>query len=125
MKTQAYINGLRAQWDVLADKNKEIKRQEKEIIAKIKAAVEENVQERFAGLKDGDKVIVTYKGPWENLTQTLYFHKPTVIGTLTGTYDCDYEIRFRGVNKDGSESKRDDLIDNHIPVYKIITIVKL
>ena len=128
MKTKEYIDKLWAQWNVLADKNAEIKRQENEVIGKIREAVAENVAEKFADFKEGEKVLVTETHSNWHRTATkreLFFHKPTVMSTVNGTYECDYEIRFHGVNKDGSESKRGDLYDNCIPISRIVSIEKI
>ncbi len=92
-------------------------------------AIQDNVRSRFKDFSDGEKVKVTFtvpRGPYDiTVTKDLFFHQPTCMGHLSGIDACDYEIRFRGVNKDGTESKRDDFYDNHVSMGRLISIEKI
>ena len=107
----------------------EIQRKENAQLEKLAEAVQENVRSAFKDFKDGEKVKATFispRGPWNvEVTKYLFFHQPTCMSHLNGTAACDYEIRFRGVNKDGTESMRDDFYENHVPVGRIISIEKI
>lgn len=118
-------NTLKETMDIRFD----IQRKENEQSKRLAEAVQANVRSAFENFGDGDKVRVTYKsGGWygnDTTTRELFFRKPTCMGHLNGTAACDYEIRFHGVNKDGSESKRGDLYENCIPVGRILSIEKI
>lgn len=95
---------------------------------KLAQAVQESVRWRFKDFSDGEKVKVTYmapRGPYEEeVTKDMFFHQPTCSFCLDGTNAGDYEICFRDVKKDGTESKRDDFF-NHISMGRLISIEKI
>lgn len=107
----------------------EIQQKESMQKKKLAEAVQANVRSPFKDFKDGEKVKVTFmipRGPWDvEVTKYLFFHQPTCMGHLNGTAACDYEIRFHGMKKDGTESKRDDFYENHVPMGRLISIEKI
>lgn len=118
-------NTLKETMDVRCD----IQRKEIEQKSRLAQAVRDNVRSRFKDFSNGEKVKATFmvpRGPYDiTVTKDLFFYQPTCMRHLNGTAACDYEIRFRGINKDGSESKRDDLYDNHVPMGRLISIEKI
>lgn len=103
--------------------------EENTILSKIVEESRRIVCERFKDFADGELVMATWllpRGPYDVETKRkVFFHEPTRMPWLNGAATCDYEIRFRAVNKDGSECKRDDLMDYHVPVFRLLNIEKI
>ena len=123
------ITFMRNVLEETANTRYEIQQKENILSRKLAKAVCENVRSRFKDFKDGEKVKVTFmvpRGPWDvEVTKYLFFHNPTCMGHLNGTAACDYEIRFHDMKKDGTESKRDDFYENHVPMSRLISIEKI
>ena len=103
--------------------------EENTILSNLIRETSEMVCEKFKDFKDGELVMATWylpRGPYDVETRRkVFFHTPVKMQWLNGAAACDYEIRFRAVNNDGSECKRDDLMDYHVPVYRLINIEKI
>ena len=130
MKSKEYIDGLQKKWNEVYNKLTVLQNEKHSLENEIIAAVKENVDEQFTEFNDGDKVKVTLQfwDPDPCITvseKVLFFHKPVKIPHLKGCLMCDYEIPFHAVNKDGSENKRNDLYDNHIPITRIVKMEKV
>ena len=130
METTAKFSELQSEWNSLQDGIKELRCKQLAVEEKMRGVVRESVEKKFANFKDGDKVRVTLRywspDPRIDITEKiLYFHNPTKMSFFSGLYEGDYEIPFHSVNKDGSEGKRNDLYENHIPVDRIVKMIKL
>lgn len=128
IETTQEINFLKKTLDEKMSVRIQFQQEEIAVKNKLVEKVHKLVCDRFKEFKDGEIVNVTWltpTGPYDKeVKERLYFHLPNRCGWLSGTAPCDYEIRFRQVNKNGSESKRDDA-KYHIPIHRLISIEKI
>lgn len=129
IKDTQYVEFLRKTLDGIMDERIEIQQEENAVKERLKKEVDELVNGEFRDFKDGELVTATWlmpSGPYDvKTTRKVFFHRPSRMSWLSGTNTCDYEIRFRPVNKDGSECKRDNLVAYHVPISRLVSIEKI
>ena len=122
------IKLMRKTLEGITNRRRQIQNEEVLQTEKLAQAVQESVRRKFKDFSDGEKVKVTYmipRGPYdEEVTKDMFFHQPTCAWHLDGTNADAYDICFRDVNKDGTESKRDDFF-NHVSMRRLISIEKI